>query len=287
MPKTYNDLYIALRKRLKELCPEACSLEARLLLAHAAGKTTEKLLQDLQLYTSPEIEQRLEELAARRFAGEPIAYITGKWEFYGLEFTVTPDVLIPRADTEVLVEKTLELVNNPAAELRILDLCTGSGCIGCALGHTLPRSRVVLADLSREALHVAKQNAHDCGLGTRAICVETDVLLPPPSQLGSFDLIVSNPPSIERDEIPTLDVSVRAYEPHMALDGGEDGLDFYRFIAAKWKTALRLGGTLIFEVGIGQAPDVEEILAQNGYENIQTTSDSQGIWRVVEGTANN
>ena len=100
-------------------------------------------------------------------------------------------------------------------------------------------------------------------------------------------VIVCNPPYIPTGEIPGLDVSVKDYEPHMALDGGEDGLDFYRFIAAKWKTALRLGGTLIFEVGIGQAPDVEEILAQNGYENIQTTMDSQGIWRVVEGTANN
>jgi len=285
MPKTYNDLYIALRKRLKELCPEACSLEARLLLAHAAGKTTEKLLQDLQLYTSPEIEQRLEELAARRFAGEPIAYITGKWEFYGLEFTVTPDVLIPRADTEVLVEKTLELVNNPAAELRILDLCTGSGCIGCALGHTLPRSRVVLADLSREALHVAKQNAHDCGLGTRAICVETDVLLPPPSQLGSFDLIVSNPPYIERDEIPSLDVSVRVYEPHMALDGGEDGLDFYRAILKLWKPLLRSGGWMLLEVGETQAEAVGQLMRHAGLRGICFEDDTAGYHRVVYGKA--
>ena len=108
----------------------------------------------------------------------------------------------------------------------------------------------------------------------------------PSRQLGEFDCIVSNPPYIPTGDIPGLDVSVRDYEPHMALDGGADGLDFYRAVTQKWKSALRLGGSLIFEVGIGQAPSVEDILARNGFEGIQTTADTQGIWRVVEGTVN-
>ena len=106
----------------------------------------------------------------------------------------------------------------------------------------------------------------------------------PSASLWDFDVIVCNPPYIPSGDIPGLDVSVKDYEPHMALDGGEDGLDFYRIIAAKWKTALRLDGTLFFEVGMGQAPDVENILTENGYEDIRTTADTQGIWRVVEGT---
>ena len=117
-------------------------------------------------------------------------------------------------------------------------------------------------------------------------CLSVDALEPPASSLWDFDVIVSNPPYIPTADIEGLEHSVKDFEPLMALDGGEDGLDFYRFIAAKWKTALRLGGTLIFEVGIGQAPAVEEILALNGYEDIKTTMDSGEIWRVVEGTIN-
>ena len=124
-------------------------------------------------------------------------------------------------------------------------------------------------------------------LNARVTCVQADALEPPDAALWDFDVIACNPPYIPTGDIAELDVSVRDYEPRMALDGGADGLDFYRFIASKWKSAIRLGGTLLFEVGIGQAPDVEEILSQNGFEQIQTTADTQGIWRVVEGTINN
>ena len=141
--QTYNELYISLRQRLKEQGVEECSLEARLLVAHAADKRPAELLRDLQLYSSPEVEARLEELAARRLAGEPAAYILGRWEFCGLDLRVTPDVLIPRADTEVLAETALGLLRGREEEARILDLCAGSGCVGCALGYALPKSRVV------------------------------------------------------------------------------------------------------------------------------------------------
>ena len=283
MLKTYNELYITLRKQLWDMGVEACSLEARLLLAHAAGKTPEKLLADLRLYSSPEIEAAVNALAARRLAGEPAAYILGKWEFYGLELTVTPDVLIPRSDTEVLVDCALACIGDRNAEVRILDLCTGSGCIGCALGHELPRSRVALADVSRAALNVAKQNVKACGLGVRGICVEADALSEPAPQLGQFDLIVSNPPYIAAAEIGTLDASVRDYEPHLALDGGADGLDFYRSITSSWAVLLRSGGGMLFEVGETQADDVMRLMEQNGFAEIGCAADPGGWRRVVYG----
>ena len=169
----------------------------------------------------------------------------------------------------------------------MLDLCAGCGCVGLAVAANAPQCRVVLGELSEGALRVCKQNVRRNELNARVTCLSVNAMEPPSSALWDFDVIVCNPPYIPTGDIPGLDISVRDYEPHMALDGGEDGLDFYRFISAKWKSALRLGGTLIYEVGIGQAPQVEEILAQNGFEDIKTTADTQGIWRVVEGTINN
>lgn len=283
MPKTYNELYIDLRRRLKEAGVEACMLEASLLVAAAAGKTQAQLLADLRLYTNAEVEQRLEAMAARRLAGEPAAYITGSWGFCGLDLKVDERVLIPRADTEVLVETALDLSGNRDSELRILDLCTGSGCIGIALAHFLPKSRVVLADASADALRVAKENIQRCGLGTRALAIEADALAPAPPRLGSFDLIVCNPPYIPTAEIGTLDVSVRAHEPHMALDGGEDGLKFYRAILGGWKGLLRQSGWLLFEVGETQADEVEKLMRLAGLRALGRAKDSGGYDRVVYG----
>ena len=168
----------------------------------------------------------------------------------------------------------------------MLDLCAGSGCIGLAVAANVPGCRVVLGELDEGALRVCKQNVRRNGLNARVTCLSVDALEQPSPSLWDFDVIVCNPPYIPTGDIGGLDVSVKDYEPHKALDGGADGLDFYRAIAPKWKSALRLGGALLFEVGIHQAPDVESILAGSGYENIQTTADPAGIWRVVEGTAN-
>lgn len=283
MPKTYNDLYIELRNRLKAAGVEACALEARLLVARAADKTPTKLLQDLRLYTSPEVEQRVKELAARRMAGEPVAYLTESWEFYGLDLAVNSSVLIPRPDTEVLVDKALELCDDHGAERRILDLCTGSGCIACALGKAMPHSRLVMGDISREALSVARENVRRCGLGARTLCVEADALLPPPPQMGGFDLMVSNPPYIASEEVDTLDASVRKYEPRLALDGGADGLKFYRAILQHWTPLLRQGGWLLFEVGETQARAVMRLMQLVGMQNIGTAKDTGGYDRVVFG----
>jgi len=283
MPKTYNELYIDLRRRLKDAGVEACTLEAALLVAHAAGKSHAKLMADLRLYSSPEIEAGVEEMAARRLAGEPAGYITGSWNFCGLELKVDENVLIPRSDTETLVETALELSGKSDSELRILDLCTGSGCIGCALMHFLPNSRAVLADVSPAALRVARENVQRCAPGTRALCIEADALALPSPRLGSFDLIVCNPPYIPAGEIPALDVSVRDYEPHLALDGGEDGLKFYRAILRGWKGLLRQGGWMVFEVGETQADEVEKLMRLAGLRSLGRTKDSAGYDRVIYG----
>ena len=283
---TYNNLYLDTRARLKKAGVEAAQLEAREILCYASDKSREQLYRDMSLYVSGELERRVEALVQRRLAGEPVAYIVGEWEFYGVPLDISQDVLIPRPDTEVLAERGIAKAKAAGEGGRVLDLCAGSGCVGLAIAAHVPECRVVLGELSEGALRVCKQNVRRNGLNARVTCLCVDALEPPASALWDFDVVVCNPPYIPSGDIAGLDVSVRNYEPHMALDGGADGLDFYRFISAKWKSAIRLGGTLLFEVGIGQAPEVEEIMSKNGFEQIQTTADPQGIWRVVEGTIN-
>ena len=287
MATTYNNLFLDTRARLKKAGIEAAQLEARELVCYAADKSREQLYRDMSLYVSAELEKRVDDLVRRRLAGEPVAYIIGEWEFYGLPLDINQEVLIPRTDTELLAERGIARAREAGEGARVLDLCAGSGCVGLAVAANVPNCRVVLGELSEGALRTCKQNVRRNQLNARVTCLSVDALEPPSSALWDFDVIVCNPPYIPTADIDGLDASVKDYEPHMALDGGEDGLDFYRAIAAKWKSALRLGGALLFEVGIGQAPQVEDILAQNGYENIQTAQDTQGIWRVVEGTVNN
>ena len=287
MATTYNNLFLDTRARLKKAGIEAAQLEARELVCYAADKSREQLYRDMSLYVSAELEKRVDDLVRRRLAGEPVAYIIGEWEFYGLPLDISQEVLIPRTDTELLAERGIARAKEAGEGARVLDLCAGSGCVGLAVAANVPNCRVVLGELSEGALRTCKQNVRRNQLNARVTCLSVDALEPPSSALWDFDVIVCNPPYIPTADIDGLDASVKDYEPHMALDGGEDGLDFYRAIAAKWKSALRLGGALLFEVGIGQAPQVEDILAQNGYENIQTAQDTQGIWRVVEGTVNN
>ena len=286
MATTYNNLYLDTRKRLKAAGVEMAQLEARELVCFAADKTREQFFRDLTLYASKEVEDRVEELTRRRLSGEPVAYIIGEWEFYGLPLDISREVLIPRSDTEVLAERAILLTRAAGDGARVLDLCAGSGCVGLAVAANAPDCRVVLADLSEGALRICKQNVRRNQLNARVTCVQADAMTAPAPALWDFDVLACNPPYIPRGDLANLDVSVRDYEPWGALDGGEDGLDFYRAVSARWGTALRLGGTLIFEVGIGQAPDVEQIMAQNGFENIVTHQDTRGIWRVVEGTAN-
>ena len=219
----------------------------------------------------------------RRLKGEPLAYIAGSWEFYGLPFTVTPDVLIPRIDTEVLVACVVRAIRAFGMKGRVLDLCCGSGCIACAVASELPAARVVAADISLPALDIARKNIKDNKLASRIITIHADAKTWPPMSIGSFDVIASNPPYIASDEILTLDSSVRDHEPLGALDGGTDGLDFYRAIIKYWTITLRPNGMMMFEVGEGQADAVKKMLLGAGYVAVQTVKDTLGVERVVIG----
>ena len=155
--KTYNELYLSTRNILRQRGVEGYNLEARLLVAQAAGKSTADLLRDMNLYTTDAVEQKVLDYTARRLRGEPVAYITGLWEFYGLPMIVTPDVLIPRMDTELMVDTAKALLTGRKMDARVLDLCCGSGCIACAVGRELPATRIVAVDISAKALDVARQ----------------------------------------------------------------------------------------------------------------------------------
>ena len=281
--KTYNDIFIATRNALRDAGIEGYNLEARVLLATAAGKSTQELLRDLRLYTTPQVEETAAAHTKRRLAGEPVAYITGSWEFYGLPMTVTPDVLIPRMDTELLVSTAVELLTGRKMDARILDLCCGSGCISCAIGHELPATKLVCVDISATALEICRKNLAQNRLTGRAICMQADATCSPPMSIGQFDLIVANPPYIASDEIMALDTSVRDYEPIWALDGGPDGLKFYKSIIKYWKSLLPQGGMLLFEVGEGQSEAVSEMLLTGGFRTAATKRDTLGVERVVLG----
>ena len=283
MAITYNNLYLDIRQQLRRAGIEAATLEARELVCFGTGKSREQLSRDGGLYASPELEARVRDLAARHLAGEPVAYLIGEWEFYGLPLDISREVLIPRPDTEVLVREAAAYVQTQG-ECRVLDPCAGSGCVGLAVAAQAPACRVVLGEWSDGALKICRQNIRRNGLSGRVVPMQADAREKPDRSLGDFQCIVSNPPYIPRGDIPGLDVSVRDYEPHLALDGGEDGLDFYRSIAEKWRSALLPGGRLYFEVGAGQADSVLRLMRAQGFGDIQVVKDLHDIPRVVFGT---
>ena len=281
MTKTYNEIYIDTRKALKEAGVEAYAQEARMLVAHAAGKTISRFLQDLTLYSSPDFAGKVRDMTQRRIEGEPVAYITGNWEFMGVPLDITPDVLIPRTDTELLAEAAIALFRGRESRPRILDLCAGSGCIGIALAVQMPGARVVLVENDHRALGVCRRNVQKNGLESRVFCVDADATKKPPLLMGKFDLIVCNAPYVPTDEILMLDPSVRDYEPHGALDGGEDGLDIIRCVIAQWKAVLKERGAIMLELGEGQAREVEGLLTAAGFIGTGTLLDPGGTERVI------
>ncbi len=222
MAITYNNLYLDIRQQLKKAGIEEATLEARELVCFGTGKSREQLQRDGGLYASPELEGRVRDLVARHLAGEPVAYLIGEWEFYGLPLDISSDVLIPRSDTEVLAGQAIEYLKT-LGECRVLDLCAGSGCIGLAAASQVSRARVVLGEWSDGALKICRQNIRRNGLSGRVVPMQANALEKPERSLGEFQCIISNPPYIPAGDIEGLDVSVKDYEPHMALDGGDDG----------------------------------------------------------------
>ncbi|WP_300751213.1 peptide chain release factor N(5)-glutamine methyltransferase [uncultured Oscillibacter sp.] len=283
MAITYNDLYLDVRQRLRESGVEASTLEARELVCFGTGKSREELQRDSRLYASPEREAQVRRLVERRMAGEPVAYLIGEWEFYGLPLDISQDVLIPRTDTEVLAEQAIAYIQT-LGECRVLDLCAGSGCVGLAIASQSPQARVVLGEIDDSALKICRQNIRRNSLSARVMPVQMDAREKPARSLGEFQCIVSNPPYIPTGDIAGLEASVRDYEPHMALDGGADGMDFYRSIAEQWKEALTPGGRIYFEVGIGQADAVLRLMRSQGFGDLQIIKDHHKIPRVVLGT---
>lgn len=283
MAITYNDLYLDVRQRLRESGVEASTLEARELVCFGTGKSREELQRDSRLYASPEREAQVRRLVERRMAGEPVAYLIGEWEFYGLPLDISQDVLIPRTDTEVLAEQAIAYIQT-MGECRVLDLCAGSGCVGLAIASQAPQARVVLGEIDDSALKICRQNIRRNNLSARVMPIQMDALEKPARSLGEFQCIVSNPPYIPTGDIAGLEASVRDYEPHMALDGGADGMDFYRSIAEQWKEALAPGGRIYFEVGIGQADAVLRLMRSHGFGDLQIIKDHHKIPRVVLGT---
>lgn len=264
------------------------ALDARLLLEYACGITHETLLAHSEQAVAEEKAASYLACIQKRAARTPVAYITGTQEFMGLSFHVNEHVLIPNQDTETLVEAALECLrgdkgDTPATDgsaVRILDLCTGSGCVGLSLLHYSSESTLVATDISKEALAVARENAEMLGVADRAAFVCCDVYPPP---LTHFDLIVANPPYIKTDVIETLAPEVRCAEPVLALDGGADGLAFYRRILKDVGDYLTPGGYLLTEIGYDEGAAVAGMLEAAGFKEVHIIKDLNGLDRVVVG----
>lgn len=282
MVKKYSDLYLEARRALMtQEDAQTAGLMARNLIALYSGQSQEYILSNRELYASEEACDKTEKAVKRLLKGEPLAYVLGEWEFYGLPMYVNENVLIPRDDTVPVATLAInQAIFLPTAP-RILDLCTGSGCIGLAVASRIQDARVTLADISKDALAVAKKNIARNKMTGRVSCVQANALAPAPAFLGKFDMIISNPPYITGADMPLLEDSVKLYEPHLALFGGEDGLDFYRSIAENFTSALKPGGFLCLEFGDDQGDDVCRILEANGYTILERTRDYNDRERAV------
>lgn len=282
---TYRKLYERGEKRLKEADIQDASLDARLLLEYVCQTDRSALYAHAEKVMEEESIRRYMTCIEKRAQHIPLQHLSGTQEFMGLPFYVNQDVLIPRQDTEILVE---EIMRDLHDGIRILDVCTGSGCILLSLLHYSNDTTGVGLDLSGSALSVAKENAERLALSERALFLESDLFEAldgkEKESAKRFDLLVSNPPYIRTDVIETLMPEVRDHEPHMALDGKEDGLFFYKRITEQAYRFLKRGGQLFFEIGYDQAEAVTELMRQNGYTEIEVKQDYAGLDRVVSGT---
>lgn len=282
--KTYRELYEEGRRILEQAGLPDAALDARFLLEEVCGTNLQTLLVFPEKKVTEEEVNQYRAFIQRRKDREPTAMILGEWDFMGLTFRLNKSTLIPEQDTEVLVETALgELKRRGLGEapLRILDLCTGSGCILLSLLHELRNAGGLGTDLSEEALEAARENAVRLGLQERAAFRQGDLWEPVGDE--RFDLIVSNPPYVPTEVIPTLEPEVRCGEPYAALDGGEDGLVFYRRIMREAAGHLKPSGIIIVESGFDEAPQIAALMQDQKLRGIRTVQDYGGLDRVVLG----
>lgn len=279
MDREYREIYEEGVRVLAEAGIEEAQLDARLLLEHICRTTRQDLLAHGDRRVGPQEQAGYLELIGKRSRHIPLQYLTGVQDFMGLTFRVNENVLIPRQDTEILVEEALR---GGCDYVRLLDMCTGSGCILLSLLHYSNNSSGIGIDISEKALQTAKENADWLGVqGAQFKCGNLFEVL---SEEEKFDIILSNPPYISSGVIAGLMEEVREHEPLQALDGGADGLFFYRRITEEAGHYLNRGGKLYYEIGFDQAQSVTGLLEEHGYKDIRVVKDYAGLDRVVYGT---
>ncbi len=275
-------------KNFKECGNKSPVLDAELLLIHAyklndINMNKIKLITDCNDEVPQSVHSTYTDFVQQRAEGKPVQYITKVQEFMGLELSISPGVLIPRGDTEIIVEKLLELVDKDSA-ISIVDMCTGSGAIALSLAHYLHNAKAIAVDISDVALSCCRQNIAKLKLQDRVEAVKSNLFenLTSKAFINNIDMIVSNPPYIPTDDITELSISVRGYEPSLALDGGLDGLNFYREISSHASTYLRSGGILAFEIGYNQGRDVMNIIKESGnWYDVECYKDLAGFDRCI------
>lgn len=275
---TLNELFQSAKASLSEIRIENIYFETKELFCKAFGK--EPVYFDMNAHADKEKYKAFETLIKRRVSGEPLQYILGEWEFYSLPIKVGEGVLIPRQDTETLVDTAIELYKDISG-ITVLDLCSGSGCIGLALEKNLDLKEIVLVENSKAAIEFLKKNVklnNSKAEVVKGSVFDNDVI----DRLPQADLIVSNPPYLSSMDMENLQREVE-FEPKDALFGGEDGLDFYREMAGLYISKLNSGGRLMFEIGINQGNEVSQILINAGYKNVSIIKDLCGADRVVTG----
>ena len=256
---------------------EDYSIISKMLAKHILNMTNVEIIINEEKEISEEEKNRYDFALTEIVKGIPVQYITYNQEFMGMNFYVNEDVLIPQPDTEILVEEVIKLCKNYKDNIKILDICTGSGAIGISIVKSVENINLIASDISDKALEIAKKNAKNNEILNRIDFVKSDMF---ENINDKFDIIVSNPPYIETNVISTLSKQVQN-EPHLALDGGKDGLDFYRILANQAKEYLKPNGYLCMEIGYNQKDKVEQLLKENGYKNIYCKKDLSGNDRVI------
>lgn len=278
---TIKEIIIRYSKELEEISPTP-RLDVETLLQKVLDVDRLYILLNLDRYLSDDEEKLFNKFIEERLNNRPVAYIVENREFMGLDLYVKEGVLIPRPDTEVLVEEVIEL-GKDKGPINILDIGTGSGAITVSLAKYLVNAKITSVDISNIALEIGKKNAQSNDVDDRITFIKSDLFTNIDKDM-KFDIIVSNPPYIKREVIETLDKQVKDFEPYNALEGGIDGLDFYRAITTQGKNYLNKGGILAYEVGHDQSEDVSKLMEKDGYTNIYTRKDLQQIDRVVIGS---